>query len=147
MVDRAGSLIKIGTRAPRAAAEAAEAEGAAGAVPKFITTSRGATIDRMTVNKSISLQRQGRHVLDARQYGGGSYFNSAGDAQRVVDEFHNGTAKVLGFKGNDIVVRKPNVTGVNVNPGGGYPSQVTNVFFIKGTLSPSVVPFNPAWTP
>jgi RHS repeat-associated protein len=145
MLGRAGSIIKIGTRAPRAAAEAeATAEGA---VPRFITTSRGVTIDRTAVNKSVSLQRQGRHVLGARQYGGGSYFNSADDAQRVLDDFHNGAAEILGVKGNDIVVRAPNVTGINVNPGSGYPSQMTNVFFIKGTSSPSVVPFNPAWTP
>jgi hypothetical protein len=145
MFGRAGSLIKIGTRGPRVAAEAeATAEGA---VPRFITTSRGVTIDRTAVNKSISLQRQGRHVLGARQYGGGSYLNSADDAQRVLDDFHNGAAEILGVKGNDIVVRAPNVTGINVNPGSGYPSQMTNVFFIKGTSSPSVVPFNPAWTP
>ncbi len=33
------------------------------------------------------------------------------------------------------------------NPGAGYPSQATSVFFIKGSSSPSVVPYNPAWTP
>ncbi len=115
--------------------------------PRFITTGTGNTIDRLAVNTSISAQRQGRHVLGARQYEGGSYFNSADDAQRVLDDFHSGAADVLGVKGNDIVVRSPNVTGTNVNPGAGYPSQATSVFFIKGSSSPSVVPYNPAWTP
>lgn len=58
-----------------------------------------------------------------------------------------GPAQVLGVKGNDIVVRVPNVTGLNHNPGAGFPNQATNVFFIKGSSSPSVVPYNPAWTP
>ncbi|WP_161962436.1 RHS repeat-associated core domain-containing protein [Nocardioides speluncae] len=115
--------------------------------PRFITTGAGATIDRLAVNTSISAQRQGRHVLGAREYGGGSYFNSADDAQRVLDDFHSGAAQVLGLKGHDIVVRVPGVTGVNVNPRSGFPSQATNVFFIKGTRAPSVVPYNPAWTP
>lgn len=117
-----------------------------GAVRRFITTDGGITIDRMAANTSISAQRQGRHVLNARRYGGVSYFNSADDAQGVLDAFHSGSAQVLGVKGNDIVVRVPSITGYNVNPGAGFPNQATNVFFIKGT-SPSVVPCNPAWTP
>lgn len=121
---------------------------AAGPAPsRFITTRTGTTIDRTAVNTSISAQRQERHVLGARRYEGSSYFNSADDAQRVLDEFHSGVAEVLGIKGNDIVVRTPNVLGVNVNARAGYPRQVTNVFFIKGTSSPSVVPHNPAWAP
>jgi hypothetical protein len=115
--------------------------------PRFITTGAGTTIDRLAVSTSISAQRQGRHVLGARQYGGGSYFNSADDAQRVLDDFHSGSAQVLGVKGNDIVVRAPNVTGFNHNPGAGFPDQATNVFFIKGSSSPSVVPYNPGWSP
>lgn len=115
--------------------------------PRFITTGAGTTIDRLAVNTSISAQRQGRHVLGARQYGGGSYFNSADDAQGVLDAFHSGGAQVLGTKGNDIVVRVPGITGFNHNPGAGFPNQATNVFFIKGSSSPSVVPYNPAWKP
>lgn len=120
---------------------------AANNVPRFITTGRGVTIDRLSVNATVSAQRQGRHVLGAREYGGGSYFNSADDAQAVLDGFHSGAAEVLGVKGNDIVVRMPGVTGFNHNPGAGFPNQATDVFFIKGTSSPSVVPYNPAWTP
>ncbi len=117
------------------------------APPRFITTGAGTTIDRLAVNTTISAQRQGRHVLGARQYGGGSYFNSADDAQGVLDAFHSGSAQVLGTKGNDIVVRVPGITGFNHNPGAGFPNQATNVFFIKGSSSPSVVPYNPAWKP
>ncbi|MCA0331381.1 MAG: hypothetical protein LCI03_15955 [Actinobacteria bacterium] len=117
------------------------------AVPRFITTAQGVTIDRAAISRLVSLQKQGRHVLSAREYNGGSYVKSVEDAQRVLDDFHSGAAQVLGMKGNDIVVRTPNVTGINVNPGAGYPRQPTSVFFIKGTRSPSVVPYNPNWTP
>jgi hypothetical protein len=96
-----------------------DGSGVAGAPRRFITTGGGVTIDRLAVNTTISAQRQGRHVLGASQYTGGSYFNSADDAQRVLDAFHGGTAEVLGVKGNDIVVRVPGVTGYNVNPGAG----------------------------
>ena len=104
-------------------------------------------LDRSIVSTSISRQRQNRHVLGAREYNGGSYFNSVDDAQRVLDDFHSGAAEILGFKGKDILVRTRNVTGTNVNPGAGFPQQATNVFFIKGTKSPSVVPYNPMWKP
>lgn len=134
-------------KAARGLREARAARAAKGLPSRFITTGGGVTIDRQAVNTSISVQRQGRHVLGARQYEGGSYFNSADDAQRVIDDFHSGAAEILGVKGNDIVVRTPNVTGFNVNPGAGFPNQATNVFFIKGTRSPSVVPYNPRWTP
>lgn len=95
----------------------------------------------------ISLQRQGRHVLGDRNYNGGSYFNSADDAQGVLDAFHGGGAEVMGVKGNDIVVRVSDTAGFNHNPGAGFPHQPTNVFFIKGSTSPRVVPYNPTWTP
>ncbi|AXE37443.1 polymorphic toxin type 50 domain-containing protein [Acidipropionibacterium virtanenii] len=117
------------------------------APPRFITTSKGVTIDRAAVRKTISVQKQGRHVRGASQYGGGSYFKSAEDAQDVLDAFHNGDAQVLGVKGNDIVVRVNSVTGFNQNPRLGYIDQPTHVFFIKGTKSPSVVPYNPRWKP
>ncbi|WP_146847740.1 hypothetical protein [Cellulomonas terrae] len=102
---------------------------------------------RAAVSTRISTQRQGRHVVSARQYAGGSYFSSADDAQRVLDDFHSGAAEVLGRKGDDIVVQDLSVTGFNHNPGAGFPDQATNIFFIKGSVSPSVVPYNPNWTP
>jgi RHS repeat-associated protein len=109
--------------------------------------SGGTILDRASINTTISTQRQGRHVKGAREYRGGSYFSSADDAQRVLDDFHSGAADILGVKGNDIVVRTPNVTGFNHNPRSGFYSQPTNVFFIKGSSSPSVVPYNPTWIP
>ena len=115
--------------------------------PARFIDSGGAIIDRASIRTTVSAQRQGRHVLGDRLYSGGSYFNSADDAQRVLDDFHSGAAEILGIKGNDIVVRSPNVTGFNHNPGAGFPNQATNVFFIKGSANPSVVPYNPNWTP
>jgi hypothetical protein len=132
-----------------AASQAAKREtgGTNTGAPRFVTLDGGVTIDRMAVNATVSMQRQGRHVLGAQQYQGGSYFTSADDAQSVLNAFRSGSAEILGMKGSDIVVRVPGVTGFNVNPGSGFPNQATNVFFIKGTSSPSVVPHNPAWKP
>lgn len=105
----------------------------------------GTIIDRSSIRSTISSQRQGRHVLGDRNYNGGSYFGSADDAQRVLDDFHSGSAEILGIKGNDIVVRTNSVTGFNHNPGADFPNQPTNVFFIKGSSKPSVVRYNPTW--
>jgi hypothetical protein len=115
---------------------------------RFVTTQSGVTIDRNSINASVSVQKQGRHVLGAREYNGTkSYFNSHADAQQVLDDFHSGAADVMGVKGNDVVVRTNGVTGYNMNPGANILHQPTNVFFIKGTVKPSVVPYNPTWTP
>ncbi|WP_162873068.1 hypothetical protein [Austwickia chelonae] len=46
-----------------------------------------------------------------------------------------------------IFVRVPSIAGFNHNPGAGFPNQPTNVFFMQGTSSPSVAPYNPAWKP
>jgi hypothetical protein len=149
--------IDAGTEVAQGAARRVDDVGEVGAkenvattnaeTPRFVAIDGGVTIDRMAVNATVSAQRQGRHVLGARQYQGGSYFTSADDAQRVLDAFHSRSAEILGVKGSDIVVRVPEVTGFNVNPGAGFPNQATNVFFIKGTSSPSVVPHNPEWKP
>ncbi|NYG58743.1 hypothetical protein BJ980_001666 [Nocardioides daedukensis] len=118
-----------------------------GVPPRFITTGAGVTIDRASVAARVA-QTQGRHVAGHANYGGRGYFNSLDDAQSVLDDFHSGAAQVLGVKRNgDIVVRSPNVTGFNHNPGAGFPNQSTNVFLIKGSSPPSVVPNNPGWTP
>ena len=69
------------------------------------------------------------------------------DAQRVLDEWHANDIEILGRHGQGFpVVRSSNVTGTNINVDAGFPSQTTDVFMIKGTRSPSVVPMNPNWT-
>jgi hypothetical protein len=72
-----------GSAAPGSVVARGSGVAANGVPPRFITTGAGTTIDRLAISTSISARRQGRHVLGARQYGGGSYFNSADDAQRV----------------------------------------------------------------
>ncbi|MCY1535722.1 hypothetical protein D9M68_711380 [compost metagenome] len=65
-------------------------------------------------------------------------------AQRVLDAYHSGSATILGKSSQGFpVVRFEGVTGVNVNKGAGYSAQLTNVFLIKGTKSPSIVPVSP----
>lgn len=105
-------------------------------------------VDRTEYATSVA-QTQGRHVLGSPTHKDDkSYFLQARDAQHVLDAFHDGSAEVLGFKSNgDIVVRVESVTGFNNSPLNGYFDQPTNVFFIKGTVRPSVVPCNPHWTP
>ncbi|WP_454300487.1 RHS repeat-associated core domain-containing protein [Salana multivorans] len=121
--------------------------GDSAAPPRFVTTAAGTTIDRLSISAKVSAQRQARHVVGTPQYRGGSYFTSADDAQAVLDAFHSGAADLLGTTGPHVVVRYPQVTGFNNNRGAGYLDQPTDVFFIKGTSSPSVVPYNPNWTP
>ena len=46
------------------------------------------------------------------------------------------------------IVKVDGVTGTHVsNEGKDTYNQSTNIFMIKGTKSPSVVPINPNWTP
>ncbi len=116
-------------------------------VPDLVTAQDGSVISRSTVDRTISFQRQARHILGRAEYAGGSYFHAHGDAQQVLDSFHDGSAEVLGRKGRDIVVRVAQQTGINVNPGAGFLDQPTNVHFIKGTKAPSVVPHNPNYVP
>ena len=95
-------------------------------------------------------QKQLRHIagrpeLEAR--GGGGFLNSVDDAQKVLDAYRIGQVKILGKNAQGFpVVKFEGVTGTNVNAGVGITGQPTNVFIIKGTKSPSVVPANPNWT-
>ncbi|MDR2974815.1 MAG: hypothetical protein LBV00_08905 [Propionibacteriaceae bacterium] len=100
---------------------------------------------------TVSVQKQARHIFRTPEYKGRtkegfepvSYFTSIDDAQAVLDAFKSGDAKVLGFKGNgDTVVRVDSVTGSYVN---GELTADTHIFFIKGTKSPSVVPYQPGY--
>ena len=103
-------------------------------------------VDRAAISATINLDKQARH-LEGTSVGGG-FFASATEAQSVLNAFHDGSATVLGVtKSNQIVVRVPGVTGFNNNVGAGYLKQPTNVFFIKGQKSVSVVPANPNWKP
>lgn len=96
-------------------------------------------------------QKQMRHVKGRKEWlqrGQGSYVGSVDEAQAVLDAAHGGAAKVLGRTSQGhVVVRYDGVTGFNNNPAAGFIDQPTNVFMIKGTAKPSVVPTSPAWTP
>ncbi|WP_102155334.1 two-partner secretion domain-containing protein [Tsuneonella flava] len=101
------------------------------------------------VNARLSTQRQARHIeggTDPRtgQPVTGSVMRSQGDAQQVLDAYRSGDATVIGQTQQGFpVVRYDGVTGLNNNPGAGFVNQETNVFIIKGTSSPSIVPTNP----
>lgn len=65
-----------------------------------------------------------------------------------LDAYHSGQAVVLGKNPHGFpIVKFEGVTGTNVNLGAGISNQPTNVFIIKGTKSPSIVPTNPNWSP
>jgi hypothetical protein len=117
--------------------------------PRFVTTKSGDIIDRSSIRTTISSQKQARHIAGPN-YRHGGYFNDASDAQKVLDEFHDGTASVLGVHGSGnnsfVVVRSPTVRGINHNPRSGFLHQPTDIFFIKGSAKPSVVPATPGWT-
>lgn len=73
---------------------------------------------------------------------------SVEDAQEVLDAYKGGNATFLGVTSNGHqVVKVTNVKGTNVNLGAGVQAQETNVFIIKGSSKPSVVPTNPNWKP
>ncbi len=96
-------------------------------------------------------QKQLRHIKGHKnwiQRGRGGYLNSTDDAQSVLDALHSGKAKVLGqTKQGHVVVKHDKITGFNNNPSAGFIDQPTNVFIIKGTSKPSVVPTSPLWKP
>lgn len=101
------------------------------------------------INKDVSVQKQQRHLV---QPGQGqpkkSYLLSLEDAQKILDLYRSGRVDILGYRGHPPgpVVRVPGVTGYNNNSAHGFIGQPTNVFWIKGTRSPSVVPISPLWT-
>jgi len=105
-----------------------------------------ANTDFPGIATKVSQQKQFRHVNSRPEYRGGGHFDCADDAQRVLDAFHSGKATIIGHTAQGYpVVRFNGVTGTNVNVGAGFPNQPTNVFIIKGTTHPSVVPTSPAW--
>ncbi|TWC13361.1 MULTISPECIES: hemagglutinin repeat-containing protein [unclassified Pseudomonas] len=120
-------------------------------IEKSITGAKGILTpeDFPEVASKIS-QKQLRHIagrpeLEAR--GGGGFLNSVDDAQKVLDAYRTGQVEILGKNAQGFpVVKFEGVTGTNVNAGVGITGQPTNVFIIKGTKSPSIVPANPNWT-
>lgn len=114
--------------------------------PKGILTLK----DFPDVSTKIS-QKQLRHIAGTQQLearGGGGFLNSVSDAQKLLDAYHTGQVKILGRNAQGFpVVKFEGVTGTNVNLGVGITDQATNVFIIKGTKSPSIVPTNPNWSP
>jgi len=103
--------------------------------------------DFPAVSTQISRQKQLRHLEGTPQLaerGKGGYLKDISDAQKVLDAYRSGNAIILGKNAQGFpVVRVDGVTGVNVNIGAGINSQPTNVFIIKGTKSPSIVPTSP----
>ncbi|MFD7653970.1 DUF6531 domain-containing protein [Actinosynnema sp. NPDC059797] len=111
--------------------------------PRFIADSRGAIIDRQSISTKISPQKQARH-LAGPGYRHGGYFNSPEEAQAVLNAFHSGEATVMGIsRSGSVQVRYDSITGFNNNVAKGFINQPTNIFLIKGSSSPSVVPASP----
>jgi hypothetical protein len=102
------------------------------------------------IGASISRQSQLRHIQGTPEWskrGAGGYFESAEDAQKVLDAVHSGEATILGRTTNgDLLVRFDGVTGYNNNVRAGFVNQATNVFIVKGTAKVSVVPASPGAT-
>ena len=97
------------------------------------------------IGRKIS-QKQLRHVKDRPEHAqrGGGYMESMEDAQKALDAYHAEEAVILGKSSQGFpVIRVDSVTGTNVNKGAGITGQSTNIFMIKGTASPSVVPVSP----
>jgi hypothetical protein len=93
-------------------------------------------------------QKQNRHIQGRQEFRGGGTLSSRADAQKVLDAYHNGTAEILGSNNQGFpIVRFDGVTGMNNNVKYGIENQPTNVFIVKGTASPSIVPTNPNWEP
>ena len=102
------------------------------------------------VSDALSSQRQLRHVAGSKQYKGGGYFDSIADAEAVFSAFRRGEVNVLavrdiGGRNPRVIFRYEGVTGFNNNPGAGYMNQPTNIFELKGSKSPSIVPKDPTW--
>ena len=107
------------------------------------------TYDFSKVNDKVSVQKQNRHVEGRPEWANGKqggYLKSVDEAQSVLDAARSGDAEVLGANKQGFpIVRHEGVTGYNNNPDNGFLDQPTNVFLIKGTEKPSVVPMNPNW--
>ncbi len=87
--------------------------------------------------------KQLRHIQSRNEYRGGGTMATKADAQKVLDAIINKTAEYLGTtKSGNHVFRVKGVTGTNINAAKDI-SQPTNVFMLKGTIAPSIIPYNP----
>ncbi|MET9066463.1 RHS repeat domain-containing protein [Streptosporangium sandarakinum] len=110
----------------------------------FVADSSGNITKLPEISRSISRQKQDRHILGGNGYRGGGYFNSHDEAQAVLDAYHSGQVQILGLtKTGNIQIRFTSITGYDNNPRAGRFGAPMNIFMIKGTRSPSVVPMNP----
>lgn len=94
--------------------------------------------------------KQLRHITDHPLWHElkGGHLPSQQHAQDVLDAYHSGEAAIIGRSHQGFpVVRLDRIAGFNNNKGANYVNQATNVFMIKGTKSPSVVPISPEWKP
>ncbi|ACE05828.1 hypothetical protein Aasi_0412 [Candidatus Amoebophilus asiaticus 5a2] len=100
-----------------------------------------------SLNKRISIQKQARHVAGTAEKGKG-FMHSLEDAQAVLDAIHAGKAEFIGVsKAGHQVFRVNGITGTHVNVREKVIGQRTNVFAIKGTINPSIVPTKPDFKP
>lgn len=111
-----------------------------------VQTESGDWIDIPNISTNMRAKDQKRHIKDHPDHDHGGYMESLADARTVLANFHNGTAVVLGKTRNGhIIIRDNSVTGYNTNVRTGHMNQPTNVFLIKGSSRPSIVPYNPEW--
>ncbi|WP_259699720.1 two-partner secretion domain-containing protein [Pseudomonas protegens] len=138
--EKASILLELGTAAAMALMGG---RGSVGGAAKGRLTPK----DFPEVAAQVSRQKQLRHLEGTTQLadrGKGGYMSNAADAQKVLDAYRSGNAVILGKNAHGFpVVRVDGVTGTNVNIGAGIKAQPTNVFVIKGTTSPSIVPTSP----
>ncbi len=93
-------------------------------------------------------QKQMRHVAVAKSIEGVDTWTIIDDAQIVLNSFNSGAVNILGkSKQGFPIVKAGGMIGINVsNVASGTYKQAANIFMIKGTKSPSVVPMNPNWS-
>lgn len=143
--------VKLRTAVPRALAFLVSGRGLNTIGSRALTLGAGTAAVRLTkldfpeVAAQISQQKQFRHLSGGAA---GGYMRNLNDAQAVLNAYHAGDAIILGRSAQGFpVVRVPGVTGINVNRAARVTNQVTNVFMIKGTVRPSIVPVTPTWRP
>jgi RHS repeat-associated protein len=144
------STVAVGQDLNKAGQAVVDAGSVVAALPQIVGASLGITgpPTNLPIGNTISEQKQFRHIQGRKEYRGGGYLSSVGDAQGVLNAYHNGTTTVLGYTSQGFpVVRHESIVGTNVNVGAGYPAQPTDVFMIKGTVNPSIVPMSPKWKP